>query len=736
MPGSATGWSADTRPEDAGPPDRPERQATRADASAAKSGLPLTALQQLAQKFEILGELGRGGMGVVYRARDREAGREVALKLLLSAPSPTRLRRFEQEGATAARLRHRGIVVVHSAGQVAGQPYLVCELVEEARTLDEAAVGLPLLEKVRLLRDVVEAIGYAHGEGVIHRDLKPANVIVDAQGTPRVTDFGLARHEGDDRLTQTGASIGTPTHMAPEQARGEREKIGPPADVWSLGIMFHELVCGTAPFMDGSLTPIAAFLKIQAEAPPSLRKRGAQVSPALDAIARRALMHDPADRYPDARAMCRDLDAVLGGGTLRRSSRKPWALLLALLAATVVGYASTGVWGSGHLAPQSPPPSSQTAPAEAGVSEAAPTPEIPAGEFLAQLHAEPDAYRRTVAAWDWLSATPRAHGNRRVRTFVAASQRPLRTVALSKVTGLGFLADGRLIAMSRDGKGFVWDLARDRVEPLPALTSGCSRLALSPDRESYAVMGNLKINVHVFGLAPRRVQIPRKAGGIALSDRGELLVGHMDGRIEVFAPGSDLAQFALQAHDTRVFVLKSLRSGKFLTASRRRQATSSEASHDTLRLWSQEAKLLWNLRIGRRADGLSLDRAERVLLVSHAGGLLSVFDLGDQTGPEYLEGSKVKDSLVGALLAHDGRITSAHVDPWGQHVYSTSTMADKLGITQLRTWSLSDRRLVETREEPGQIVAVDLSQDGRWIAAVIHGNGPSRIDVWSALPPR
>jgi len=728
------GWAGETRPEDSRPKQGTQQPATRADASAANTGRPLSALQHLARDFEILGELGRGGMGVVYRARDRKAGREVAVKLLLATPSPVRLRRFEREGATAARLRHKGIVAVHSAGQLAGRPYLVCELVEGARTFDEATQELPLEARLRLLREVVDAVAYAHGEGVIHRDLKPANVIVDSQGTPRVTDFGLARHEGDDRLTRTGASLGTPTHMAPEQARGERDRVGPPADVWSLGIMLHEIVCGSPPFADDSATPLEAYLKMQQRQAPTLRARGAEVSPALDALAERALARDPDERYSDARALCDALDAALGEDL--RGKRRPPTLGLLLLLATATAGAYLVLSVFGVQPPPPPPPSPTPTPSAASSPSLPPSPRAPASEVLAAIQAEPDPFRRAEAAWDWLSATPRAEGNARLRATLRNTDRPVRTRDLPGAALLFWMVDGRLLVATRDGKGFIWEPRSDTTEDLPGFQSGCASISPAPDRRSYAVLGNLRIDAWIYPGA-KRVKLPLKAGGISLATNGDLVVGHLGGRIEIFDPPTGLRRASFQAHATRIYVLRALEGGRLLTASRNRRAPA-EPNRDTLKLWSKENELLWNAPVERRVDSMSLDRAGRNVVVKLPGGLIARFDLVEQLGPVYFRGEAGFDAYLPRVpRAHPGEVTGVVVDPSGSYAYSTAWLSRRPRATQLRVWDAQDGSLLETREGEGLYGLSDVSLDGRWFAAInVLSEENARIEVWPGLPPR
>src|SRR5688572_26516276 len=184
-------------------------------------------------------------MGLVLRARDRVSGREVALKVSLCAGDGERSERFAREGQLTAALDHPGIVRVHDSGVADGRPFLVYELVEAARTLEQAWEGLDRDGRVRLVLEVARAVGHAHGRGVIHRDLKPENILVDRDGRARVTDFGLAAALDLDRLTHTGVLLGTPLYMAPEQVAGLADALrSPRVDVWALGVLLYLALTG------------------------------------------------------------------------------------------------------------------------------------------------------------------------------------------------------------------------------------------------------------------------------------------------------------------------------------------------------------------------------------------------------------------------------------------------------------------------------------------------------------
>jgi serine/threonine-protein kinase len=263
--------------------------------------------------YEVEAVLGHGGMGIVYKARQRALDRPVALKMLLAGPlaGPQELGRFRRETAALAGLRHPNIVQVYDAGDVEGRPYFTMEYVEGGSLAQKlAGTPQPARQAAELVATLAAAVEVAHQGGIVHRDLKPANVLLTADGTPKVTDFGLARRlEGGDGLTQTGVPMGTPSYMAPEQARGETRGIGPAVDVYALGAILYELLTGRPPFR--AETPAETVQQVISQDPVPPARLNARVPRDLDTICSKCLQKDPGKRYVSAAQLAADLGRFL-----------------------------------------------------------------------------------------------------------------------------------------------------------------------------------------------------------------------------------------------------------------------------------------------------------------------------------------------------------------------------------------------------------------------------------------
>ncbi len=332
--------------------------------------------------YDLLGELGRGGMGVVYKARQVKLNRLVALKMILAGAyaGPEQRQRFQGEAEAIARLSHPNIVQIHEVGEVAGKPYFSLELVEGgslASRLD--GTPLPAPPAARLIETLARAMHAAHQVGIVHRDLKPGNVLLGGskqtplgECTPKISDFGLARrldHSG--QRTESGVIIGTPSYMAPEQAQGQSKQSGPPADVYALGAILYELLTGRPPFKAETL--MDTLQQVIAVDPVSPRRLQPKIPPDLETICLKCLQKEPSKRYATALALAEDLQRYREGVPILARPTPAWevawkwiqrrpatAALILLGIGTLVSLVAVILWSNAQL---------QTAVTEARLAE-------------------------------------------------------------------------------------------------------------------------------------------------------------------------------------------------------------------------------------------------------------------------------------------------------------------------------------------------------------------------------
>lgn len=297
--------------------------------------------------YELLGVLNRGGVGVVYKARQLQLNRLVALKMLIAGPhaGPQQVERFRIEAETLANLGHPNIVQIHEVGEVEDRPYYAMEFVEGGSLADKlAGTVLPAREAAQLVGTLAGAIAAAHQRGIVHRDLKPANILLASGGReppedsggsrspladaiPKISDFGLAKRVDSesnvrDRQTQSGAILGTPCYMAPEQAEGKTREIGPLVDVYALGAMLYEMLAGRPPFRGETTLDTLEQVRLQEPLPPS--RLQPKVPRDLETICLKCLQKEPRKRYASAAALAGDLQRFLAGEPIKARPTSTW----------------------------------------------------------------------------------------------------------------------------------------------------------------------------------------------------------------------------------------------------------------------------------------------------------------------------------------------------------------------------------------------------------------------------
>ncbi|MDB5384870.1 MAG: pknB 3 [Planctomycetaceae bacterium] len=303
--------------------------------------------------YEVEAEVGHGGMGVVYKARHLKLDRLVAIKMLLAGAyaSPSEIEQFLREARAIANLCHTNIVQVFDVGEFEGRPYFTMELLESGNLAQKSAgAPQPAPAAATLVAVLAQAVQFAHQHGIVHRDLKPANILLSEDGTPKISDFGLARQVAADAdLTLTGMLIGTPSYMAPEQSRGSSDAVAPAVDIYALGALLYEMLTGRPPFRADSAAETARQVIEEEPAPPS--RLNAKVPLDLETICLKCLQKDPQRRYTTAVALAEDLQRFLDGQPIlarpvgrverivRWMRRKPTATALIITALLLMGVA-------------------------------------------------------------------------------------------------------------------------------------------------------------------------------------------------------------------------------------------------------------------------------------------------------------------------------------------------------------------------------------------------------------
>jgi WD40 repeat protein/predicted Ser/Thr protein kinase len=491
--------------------------------------------------YELLAEIARGGMGVVYKARQVALNRFVALKVIVGAEAaaPDFVRRFRVEAEAAAGLDHPNIVPIYEIGEVDGQPFFSMKLVDGP----SLRCGVTLRRAAALVATLARAVHHAHQRGIVHRDLKPNNVLLDSRGEPHLTDFGLAKLvEKESTITKTIAVLGTPSYMAPEQARGDTKHITTAADVYGLGAILYELIAGQSPFLGGTtIETIRQVLDHEPRRPSSLNPR---VDRDLETICLKCLEKEPSHRYGSAEALADDLDrwlrhvpitarpASLGTRAGKWARRHPAvALLLAgLVLSLVLGFALTL---SQSLARQRALTASRWSlyAARIGlVQEAWAAGHVNrARVLLASL--QPSAGQPDLRGFEWRYLW----GICRDESFFTASNLE------HSVQGLAVSPDGTLLAIIGDQPDVIlWNVSARQIEARLPADPGNDCVAFSPDGTQLAVAG-ADLAIRILDVTGRREPVvlegrAHPVGQLAFSPDGRWLASadRLDGTVKLW----------------------------------------------------------------------------------------------------------------------------------------------------------------------------------------------------------
>jgi WD40 repeat protein/tetratricopeptide (TPR) repeat protein/predicted Ser/Thr protein kinase len=681
----------------------------RGDAEAGFTGVP---------GYAVLAVLGRGGMGVVYKAQQHSLRRIVALKTILHADhaDDRQKRRFQAEAEAVARLQHPHIVQVYEVGEHRGVPYIALEYCAGG-SLEEDLDGTPwdVRRAAALVQTVAEAVHAAHQAGIIHRDLKPGNVLLTRDGTPKVSDFGLARRLDLPGHTRTGAIIGTPPYMPPEQASGSKE-ISPAADVYALGAILYELLTGRPPFK--AANPLDTVLQVLHNEPVPVRRLQPTTPRDLETICHKCLEKDPKRRYSSALALAEDLRRFLAGepvaarpvGPLGRlgkwARRRPAvAALLLLLAIVTAGGMGGIVWAYGKARHEADLARQQSQRADKKAEEAQEQSQ------RADKNAETATKQAEIAAAKTIEAKQKAE---EARTEAAEARRQAYFATIGQANTLLEVRDhgGAAVVLERlDGehRGWEYGFLRRQAEGTPLTIHGhikyISSITLRPDGRMIASAGEDGMrgwDAETGRELPAFRQPRSGVQKVAFSPDGTTLAGACnDGTIQLWDAHTAQRTTTLRGHTSGVPTVAFSADGTRL---------ASVAGDSTVRLW--------DVRAATQIASFPAGALQSNSLAFHPDGTRLAAGIENTVKLWDVESRRE----VAVLRGHTAMVVSVAFSPDGTRLATAST--DK----SVRLWDLragGDTAVV--LRHPDEVYCVAFHPDGTQLAT---GGKDRAIRLW------